>query len=312
VYKKVSHTDLFFGTLAGDQGKLVEWNNRQGFYSRAPKYNNYAYDIYCLTVFNDELYAGSMYGILLKWDHSLDVWTLAAPSPTSYVYNIPVHLFVYNGDLYGVTVSSYSTQGLFKWNGSNAWVNVANTPGPNSTLTDLIELNGNLYISDAAGKLFLYNGTSTFVQVLNTPTNPSGQKMIDKLIVFNGKLYAGTSIGPAGISSVLYEWNGSSSTWNIGATAADWHIYSLAEFNGKLYGGSYYSAGHLYEWNGTDAWIQKAELTGYEGLENLVVFNGSLYGGTNNGNLYRWDGVDSLIFVAHFSAQLFCVSQFTY
>jgi hypothetical protein len=309
VYKRVSHTGLFFGTLVGDSGKLVEWNNRQGFYSRAPKYSTYAYDIYGLTVFNEELYAGSMYGILLKWDHSLDVWTLAAPSPTNNAFANPLRgLIEYGGDLFGCATSGYDAQAFFKWNGSDAWVNVGTSPNV-SMLTDTAVLNGNLYVSDASAKLFVWNGLDTLTQVLNTPSSPSGQKSIDKLIVFNGKIYAGCATGNG---SMLLEWDGSSSQWTTVATSTDWHIYGLTVFNGKLYGGSYRDTSHLLEWNGVDAWIERGSLPNYEGLENLIVFNGSLYGGTNNGNLRRWDGVDTLIFVAHFASQLFCVSQFTY
>jgi len=91
---------------------------------------------------------------------------------------------------------------------------------------------------------------------------------------------------------MLLEWDGSSSNWSIVATSLDWHIYGLAVFNGKLYGGSYRDTSHLFEWNGVDAWIERGSLPNYEALESLVVFNESVYAGTNNGNLYRWDGVD--------------------
>jgi hypothetical protein len=161
--------------------------------------------------------------------------------------------------------------------------------------------------------LSIQRSLEILTMVLGTLSSPSStQKTIVKLVVFNGKLYAGTSIGPAGISSVLYEWDCVSASWSIVATSPDWHIYSLTVFNGKLYGGSYNEASHLFEWNGVDAWIERGSLPNYEALESLVVFSESLYGGTNNGNLYRWDGVDSLVFVAHFASQLFCVSQFTY
>jgi len=54
-------------------------------------------------------------------------------------------------------------------------------------LTDTAVLNGNLYVSDASAKLFVWNELETLAQWLNTPATPSGQKSIDKLIVFNGK-----------------------------------------------------------------------------------------------------------------------------
>ena len=70
---------------------------------------------------------------------------------------------------------------------------------------------------------------------------------------------------------------------------AETHIYSLAVYNGKLYGGTAPN-GKLYEWNGTDAWVEVAPKLGAEThIYSLAVYNGKLYGGTApNGKLYEW------------------------
>ena len=64
-------------------------------------------------------------------------------------------------------------------------------------------------------------------------------------------------------------------------------IYSLAVFNGKLYGGTCPN-GCLFEWNGEDSWIQVApQLNSQTHIRSLAVFNGKLYGGTYpNGLLF--------------------------
>jgi hypothetical protein len=69
------------------------------------------------------------------------------------------------------------------------------------------------------------------------------------------------------------------------------YIYSLAVFNGKLYGGTY-PGGRLFEWNGTDAWVQVAPtLESQTYIYSLAVFNGKLYGGTYpGGRLFEWNG----------------------
>ena len=73
-------------------------------------------------------------------------------------------------------------------------------------------------------------------------------------------------------------------------------IYSLAEFNGKLYGGTY-DHGRLYEWNGTDAWVEKAPKLGTQsGICALAVFNNKLYGSTGfHGRLYEWNGINAWV-----------------
>ena len=62
-------------------------------------------------------------------------------------------------------------------------------------------------------------------------------------------------------------------------------IWTLAVFNGKLYGGTY-PGGCLFEWNGVDSWIQVAPQLGSQThIYSLAVFNGKLYGGTAPGGL---------------------------
>ena len=71
---------------------------------------------------------------------------------------------------------------------------------------------------------------------------------------------------------------------------AETHIRNLCVYNGKLYGGTYYS-GKLYEWNGTNAWVEVApKLGGEQMIRSMCVYNGKLYGGTEgNGKLYEWN-----------------------
>jgi hypothetical protein len=80
----------------------------------------------------------------------------------------------------------------------------------------------------------------------------------------------------------------------------DW-IYSLVEFNGKIYGGTR-RKGCLFEWNGVDAWLQVAPQleTQDVAIRCLVVFNNKVYGATGyygdtgyQGRLLEWNGIDA-------------------
>jgi len=68
------------------------------------------------------------------------------------------------------------------------------------------------------------------------------------------------------------------------------YIFSLAVWNGALYGGTG-STGRLYRYDVGVGWTQVAAKLGVEiQIRSLAVWNGALYGGTYpSGNLYRYD-----------------------
>ena len=76
-------------------------------------------------------------------------------------------------------------------------------------------------------------------------------------------------------------------------------IYSMAVYNGKLYGGTS-PGGNLYEWNDVNLWVQRAPQLGAElRIYSMAVYNGKLYGGTShNGKLYEWNDVNLWVEVA--------------
>ena len=121
-----------------------------------------------------------------------------------------------------------------------------------------------------------------------------GERSINSLIVFNSKLYGGTSS-----NGKLYEWNGSDAWVEVapqpGSTSA---INSLVVYNDKIYGGS--NNGKLYEWNGSGAWVEVAAKYGFgDTINSLVVFNDKIYGGTSSsGKLHEWNGSDAWVEVA--------------
>ena len=58
---------------------------------------------------------------------------------------------------------------LYKWNGSNAWVEVAPTLGAETRICSLAVYNGNLYGGTYPnGKLYKWNGSNAWVEVADT------------------------------------------------------------------------------------------------------------------------------------------------
>lgn len=80
-------------------------------------------------------------------------------------------------------------------------------------------------------------------------------------------------------------------------------IYSLAVYNGKLYGGTS-PLGNLFEWNDVDAWVQVAPQLNAQGIiYDLIVYDDGggddLYGCTDpGGRLFQWNDVDAWVEVA--------------
>lgn len=75
---------------------------------------------------------------------------------------------------------------------------------------------------------------------------------------------------------------------------------SLIEFDSKLYSfGFNNTEAYLLEWNGTDAWVAKSQaITGVYHYGGLVEHDSKLYVTVAGGDLYEWNGTDTLTKVA--------------
>ncbi len=124
----------------------------------------------------------------------------------------------------------------------------------------------------------------------------NAQTAIYCLLVYNGKLYGGTSSGGR-----LFEWNGTNAWIEVANKLnVETNIMCLTVFNNKIYGGTYPNA-KLFEWNGTNAWIEVATgLNSQTHILCLVEYNGKLYGATQpNGKLFEWNGTNAWVEVAN-------------
>lgn len=225
---------VFNGKLYGGtspRGKLAEWNGSNAWVEKAPQFGAETH-IYSLAVFNGKLYGGSYpHGKLLEWNGS-NAWVEKAPQLGS--ETAVNSLTVFNGKLYAGT---YPHGKLYEWNGIDAWVERAPQSGGETDIYSLAILNDKLYGGGyGTGKLFEWNGSDAWVE----KAPQLGSNTIRSLVVFNGKLYAGTywyNYNNGG--GELFEWNGTDA-WIEKARQlySQMEITCLVVFNEKLYGGA--------------------------------------------------------------------------
>ena len=198
-------------------------------------------------------------------------------------------LSVLNGELYGGTVA---TGLLYKWNGADAWVQMAPQLGL-EFINSMCVFNGKIYGGTASlAKLYEWNGTNAWVKVAD---RLGLQTYINDLCVFNGKLY-GVTDGAVDVP-LLLEWNGTNAWISKGSLTLLNSLSSLCVFNGKLYAGG--GDGILYEWNGVDTLTAKTTQIVSESPISMCVYNNKLYAGTLSlGKLLEWNGVDAWSIVA--------------
>ena len=205
--------------------------------------------IYSLASFNDRLYAGQNYGDILVFGGTS--WG-SSGSGSIVVYS----LAVYNGKLYA---------------GSDNYIYVCNpeTAGASSEICDHAD-----------------DWTKSYTDA----------KKIYSLAVYNGKLYAGNG-NTGGAGDVLVcdpELTGDTDIcgagdWSISFDGDNYHIASLAVYNGKLYAGQgddyNDGSGDIYVFDGTNWELSHAGAK--ESIRSLAVYDGKLYagqGGDNAGN----------------------------
>jgi hypothetical protein len=336
---------IYAGT--GPNGRLFEWNGSNAWNEVATQLGSETF-IECLLEFEGELYAGTYpNGRLIKWNGS-NAWLPVASKLSS--TNI-TELAIANGKLYGsadgelyelnatktawvsvapkfngqttwglavldnvVYAGTYTGGRLHRWNGSNAWEEVAPLLGSESYIYKLLVFRGRIYAGTyPSGNLYRWNGVNAWVKLAG---QLNSQIYVLGLVAFNDRIYGGTASGAR-----LFEFTPSltlpamlvgtarmptpivriepSSRWLQVAPQADSakYIRSLIVFNGKIYGGTANAPTNgceLYEWDGYSKWYLVATryLTETSVL-CLCEFNGDLYAGTTQGRLLKWNGYDA-------------------
>ncbi|MBR9692145.1 hypothetical protein GOV06_05165, partial [Candidatus Woesearchaeota archaeon] len=79
----------------------------------------------------------------------------------------------------------------------------------------------------------------------------------------------------------VYRYDGGTTWTDVGRLGSETVVWSMAVWNGSLYGGTY-NSGKVYRYEGGTTWIDLGQLGTTEVID-LAVWNGSLYGATDNG-----------------------------
>ncbi len=153
--------------------------------------------------------------------------------------------------------------------------------------------------------LELISGTETITDVGRI----GGESYAQSLVVYNGKLYAGS-----GTNGTVYRYDGETTWSSLGRPGGTSNSYALSMvvFDGDLYVGTR-NSGRVYRYDGGTNWIDIGRLGSNTYVNSLVVFNGSLYGGTyNTGRVYRYDGGTTWTDVGRLGTQTYVQSMIVY
>lgn len=146
----------------------------------------------------------------------------------------------FGGDLYGSTVG---TALLLKWNGTNAWTQVASQSGSITNIRCLWVYNGKIYGGDqGTGNLLEWDGSSAWSAVA---TQYESETAILDMTTYQGELYAVSQPG-----SYLLKWNGVDAWIKIADQAGGDQDgqFSCITLDDKIYSGSH-DDGELYSWS---------------------------------------------------------------
>jgi len=176
------------------------------------------------------------------------------------------------------------------------------SPSPSNAITAMAAFGGELYVgtgkyrvagsalaesenANLGGRIFRYDGTmadgvtkwTDFGQLPNI-------EAVSGMVVFQGRLYAGSLYKPAG----FFRYEGEQKWGEVGVPDGK-RVEALAVYNGHLYASSY-DGGHVYRFDG-QTWADLGQLG--DPAENtqtysFAVYQGRLYAGTwRSGRVYR-------------------------
>jgi len=207
------------------------------------------YRVTASVVYNNQIYAGTGDGHLLKFDGTN--WVIVANSlaakcenPEQNQENIIIRsLIIYKNSIYaggGGTKSMCDTGALMKFTG-NSWKIVAPELHKQQDIYSLVVYNNNLYGGSGGfdgSRLFKWNGGNSWIQVSQKTT----EQNLATLVSYNNTIYGGTQW-----HGELFEWDGS--TLSVVAPQKEDGVYilSMIVYNNKIYAGTYQS-GELFEW----------------------------------------------------------------
>lgn len=234
---------IFAGTY--NQGKLYRWNGEDAWVEVAGQLNSVT-SIVCLASFKNKLYGlTSSWGRLYEWNGE-NAWVQKAPQVDGQDRGT---IYVWNNKLYfGTQDESSDGARLYEWNEVDAWVLKAGHPAEETFLHALCGYNGKLYAVGEDGYLFEWNGVDAWA----VKASPLSSQSTRSLLVYQGRLYAGTS-GMGG--GRIFRWNDVDAWEDMSGSIGERSAKVLIEYNNKLYSGiSGYYYCYLYVWDGSECY----------------------------------------------------------
>lgn len=331
----VRNGQLYGATGIPDHGLLLKWNNTNAWIQVAPQL--VPDSIASLTLFSDEIYGGTYPNAKLYLWNGVDAWSLqaAAIDVDTYISALCEHnsslygatagvvsagrLYVFTGGAWALKAAQLGVEEIFslcvfgsnlyagtspngklyKWNGVDAWTQVAPQLGAETAINCLAVFNSKLYGGTTPnGKLYEWNGVDAWVSKIT-----STEDRVLSLLEHRNELYGGT--GSSG--GTLVKWNGVDAWTTLAATLnGQTDIYWLAEHKNKIYGGTA-ATSRLFEY------VPYRAITGLFDFQAATGEQFSVFA-TNDGKIYKnptttlktdWERTNSHVSIAQFEQLAF-------
>jgi hypothetical protein len=210
------------------------------------------------------------------------------------IFSVPTYvkvLGIYDSTLYAGTMLDNPPQ-LYYCNGSaenpadwyveTGFSSILNFSGAFGSVDSFAVYNGKMYVA-SGNTVYYFDGTGWSVAL----SYEYAYAFLD-MQVYNGKLYLATRdlnriplyVGGTGFSGTLIEFDGENWTTVLGH---DYWIYSLEEYDGKLYVGT---ANRIYTFDGTVWNVSFYSADGAYYAMTMITYNGKIYAGMGNGYIF--------------------------
>jgi hypothetical protein len=276
--------------------------------------NTGLYDVKCITEYNNQIYAGTDYGVF-RWNGT--TWDTIGKIPSGSVLS----LYVYNSELYAggvyASMSGLNSKGLTKWNGST-WSKVGNFEKVCfGRVNDIIVYNSELYvfgnILDSLGvpmSVSKFDGIS-WQRITNKFNGNSDE--IETAEIYNSNLYVGGTFGKCYGSAFNFISKFTGTTWSdVGfngltgiTSSSNGQVHKLRTIGTKLYAVGIFSYADLAPAQYIASW-DESKWCGYgngfdNGINNIISYNSDI---VISGNFWKYQ-TDSIFKLAKWNGGSF-------
>ncbi|MFM9960639.1 MAG: LamG-like jellyroll fold domain-containing protein [Planctomycetaceae bacterium] len=209
-------------------------------------------------------------------------------------------LAVFDGQLFAGTCESGKDQAghVYRFAGGEKWIDCG-SPARCNAVSGFAVFEGQLYAGVSkyrlagsaqqesenphlGGKIFRYDGEQRWIDCGQLPETEG----IGGLVIFQGKLHAGSLYKPAG----FFRYDGEK-TWTPRPLPNGKRVEAMCVHNGQLFASSYDEA-HVYRYDG-ESWTDCGQVGPPENTQtySFAIHHGRMYVGTwRTGKVFRYDG----------------------